>query len=78
MAATGVELEQEGIESEQLRHHHHAAIAVLDVGGMNEGVHQETFVLTRICRFLPLIFLPASRCPKSGSRWSASTWKRAR
>jgi len=37
-----------------------ASIAILDIGRMNDGVEQQATVSTRMCRFLPLIFLPAS------------------
>lgn len=38
VAAIGVELEQEGVEAEYARHQKHAAVAVLDIGGMDDGV----------------------------------------
>src|ERR1700722_13233203 len=60
IAAIGVELQKEGIEAEQRRHQEHAAVAVLNIGAMHDGVHQEALRVARICRFLPLIFLPAS------------------
>ena len=33
---------QEGIHPEQRRKQQHAAVAILDVGGMNDGVQQQT------------------------------------
>ena len=39
--AVGVELQQEGVEAEQRRHQQHATIAVLDVGGVDDGLHQQ-------------------------------------
>lgn len=43
ISAIGIELEKEGVEAEQGGHHKHAAITILDVGGMNDGVHQQAF-----------------------------------
>ena len=45
--------------SEQGGHQQHTAVAILEIGGMHDGVHQQACVSTRICRNL-LIFLPAS------------------
>ena len=42
IAAVGKELLQEGIHSEQGRKQQDAAVAVLDIGGMNDGVEQQT------------------------------------
>lgn len=39
--AIGIELQQEGAEAEQRPHQQHAAIAVLDVGGMDDRLHQQ-------------------------------------
>ena len=41
VAAIGVELEQEGVEAKHARHQEHAAVAVLDIGGMDDGVEQQ-------------------------------------
>ena len=41
IAAIGVELQEKRVETKQRRHHQHAAVAILDVGGMDDGVHQE-------------------------------------
>lgn len=41
VAAIGIELEQEREEAEQRAHHQHAAVPILDVGGMDQGVHQQ-------------------------------------
>ena len=38
----GEERLQEGIHPEQRRKKQHAAVAILDVGGMNDGVQQQT------------------------------------
>ena len=42
IAAIGVELAQEREQAEQRGHQQHAAVAILDVGGMNDGVQQQT------------------------------------
>ena len=41
VAAVGEELEQERVEAKQRGHHQHAAIPILNVGGMDERVHQQ-------------------------------------
>ena len=41
ISAIGVELQKKGIETEQGCHQEHAAVAILDVGGMHDGVHQK-------------------------------------
>jgi hypothetical protein len=41
IASIGMELGEEGEHAEQRRHDEHAAVAVLDVGGVDERVHQE-------------------------------------
>ena len=53
----GIELQQERIETEQRGHHKHAAIAVLDVGSMHDGVHQEAFRIDENVALLALDFL---------------------
>src|SRR5512134_1105408 len=57
IAAVGIELEQEGIEAEQRRHDHHAAVTVLNVGGLNEGVHQKALGVDENMPLLALDFL---------------------
>jgi hypothetical protein len=37
-----------------------AAVAILDIGRMHDGVHQKAQGIDRICPSLPLIFLAAS------------------
>ena len=39
VARVGVEFQQEGIQPKQRCHHQNPAIAVLDIGGMHDGVH---------------------------------------
>ena len=54
ITAIGVELEQERIHAEQGRHDQRAAIAVLNVGGMHDGVDQQAF---RVDENVPLLAL---------------------
>jgi hypothetical protein len=42
VAAVGVELAREGMQAKERAHHQHAAVAVLEVGGMHEGMEQQT------------------------------------
>ena len=41
VAAVGIELDQERKGAEQARHQQRAAVAVLDVGGVDDRVHQQ-------------------------------------
>src|SRR5262249_21678699 len=52
ISAIGIELQQKGIEAEQGGHEKHAAIAILDVRGMHDGMHQEAL---RIDENMPLL-----------------------
>jgi len=54
ITAIGIELQKEGVEAEQGGHHELAAIAVLNVGGMHDGVHQEAL---RVDENVPLLAL---------------------
>jgi hypothetical protein len=54
IAAVGVELQQERLHAEQRGHHKRAAIAVLDAGGMHDGVDQEAL---RVDENMPLLAL---------------------
>ena len=60
ISAIGVEIEKEGIKAEQRCHHQHAAVAILDIGGMDEGVHQEALRVDENVPLLALDLLPAS------------------
>jgi len=42
IASVSVEREQERIQTKQGYHHQHAAIAILHIGRMYDGVHQQT------------------------------------
>ena len=54
IAAIGVEFQQERIHAEQGRHDERAAIAILNVGGMHDGVDQQAL---RIDENVPLLAL---------------------
>ena len=56
-AAVGVELDQERIGAEQRRHEERAAVAVLNVGGGDDGVHQEALRIDQNVSLLALDFL---------------------
>ena len=43
VAAVGVELQQKGEQAKHRAHQQHAAVAILDVGGMHNGAQQQTF-----------------------------------
>jgi hypothetical protein len=53
-SAVGVELQQEGIEAEQRAHRQHAAIAVLNVGSVDDGLHQQALGVDRDVALLAL------------------------
>lgn len=57
ISAIGVELQQERIEAEQAGHDEEAAIAILDVRSMNDGVHQEALRVDENVPLLALDFL---------------------
>jgi hypothetical protein len=54
ISAISVELQKEGVETEQRRHQEHAAVAILDVCGVHDSVHQEAL---RIDENVPLLAL---------------------
>ena len=54
VAAVGIELDQERKGAEQARHQQRPAVAVLDVGGVHDGVHQQAL---RIDEDVPLLAL---------------------
>lgn len=62
IAAIGVEPQQEGKHAEQRRHDQRAAVAILHVGGMHDGMHQQAlridedvtlFALDLLARVIP-------------------------
>ncbi len=52
IARVGIELQQERIQSELRRHQQHAAIAILEIGCMHDGIHQQAL---RIDEDVPLL-----------------------
>jgi len=54
ISAIGVEIEEKRIKAEQRGHQKHAAVAILDIGGMHDGVHQEAL---RVDENMPLLAL---------------------
>ena len=52
IAAIGVEFQQEGKHAEQGRHHQPATVAVLNVGGVHDGVHQQALRIDEDVTFL--------------------------
>lgn len=59
VATVGVKLEQEGVEAEHGRHQKHAAVAVLDIGGVDDGVKQEALGVYQDVAFPALDLLAA-------------------
>jgi hypothetical protein len=57
VAAVGIELEQERMQAEQRAHQQHAAVAVLEVGGMHEGMEQQTLRIDEEVTLLALDLL---------------------
>ena len=57
IAAIGVKLQQERKKPEHRAHQHYPAVAVLDVGSMNNGTQQKTFGIYRDMTLLALDLL---------------------
>ena len=57
VASVGVELDQEREGAEQARHQQRAAVAVLNVGGMHDRVHQEALRIDKDVALLALDLL---------------------
>ena len=60
ISAVGIKLQKEWIQPKQRGHQHGATIAVLNVGRVYDGLHQQARRIDNDMRFLPLIFFPAS------------------
>ena len=54
IAAVGIELQQKRKHAEQRRHQQFAAVAILDVGGVHDGVDQQAL---RVDENMPLLAL---------------------
>ena len=52
IAAVGIELQKERKHPEQGGHHQRPAVAILNIGGVNEGVHQQAL---RVDEDMPLL-----------------------
>ena len=59
IAAIGVEFHQERIHAEHGRHYEYAAVAILNVSGMNDGMNQQAL---RIDENMPLLALDLLSC----------------
>lgn len=57
ITAVGVEFEQKGMQAEQGRHDPDAAVAILDVAGVNEGVQQQALSVYKDMALLALDLL---------------------
>ena len=57
IAAIGVEFQQEWIHAGHGRHDERAAIAILDIGGMHDGVDQQALCVDENVPFLALDLL---------------------
>ena len=57
ITAIGVELRQEWEGAKQGRHHQRAAVAVLNIRGVHEGVHQQALCIDEDVPLLALDFL---------------------
>lgn len=57
VAAVGVELQQEREQPEQRAHQQHTAVAVLHIGGMDDGVQQQTLGVYKEVALLALDLL---------------------
>lgn len=64
ISAVGIELQQKRIQSEQAGHQQHAAVAVLDIGGMHDSCHQQAL---RIDKEVPLLALDLLAAVKPGT-----------
>jgi len=59
IAAIGVKFHQEWMQAEHGRHHERAAVAILNVSGMNDGMNQQAL---RIDENMPLLALDLLSC----------------
>src|SRR5918994_160338 len=57
VAAVGVEFQQERVQPEQRPHQQHAAVAVLDVGGVDDRLHQQALGVDQDVALLALDLL---------------------
>ena len=57
MTRSSIQLDQEWKSAEQARHQQRAAVAVLDVGGVDDGVHQQALCIDQNMALLALDLL---------------------
>ena len=57
IAAIGVKLEKKRIESEQARHDENAAIAILNIGRVDDGSHQQALRIDKDVALFAFDFL---------------------
>ena len=57
IASIGVEFEKEWIETKERRHDENAAIAILNVGCVDDGVHQQALRVNKDMTLLAFDFL---------------------
>ena len=58
VATVGIKLEQEWEQPEHCRHQQHAAVAILDIGGMDDGEHQQALGIDQHVTLLALDLFP--------------------
>src|SRR5208337_5442253 len=87
MAGVGIELDQERESAEEARHQQRAAVAILDVGGMHDRVHQQPLGIDEDVPLLALDLLarivagridagpPHMGCFQSSSFICAGRWR---
>lgn len=67
VAAVGIELEQERMQAKERAHHQHAAVAVLEVGGMHQGMEQQTLRVYQDVALLALDLLARIKARRSNA-----------
>jgi len=68
IAAIGIELDQERKGAEQARHQQRPAVAVLDVGGVHDGVHQQALGIDEDVPLLAFDLLAGIVAPRINRR----------
>ena len=58
IATVGVKLQQEREQPEHRSHQQHATVAVLDIGGVDDGLHQQALCVDQDVPLLALDLLP--------------------
>jgi hypothetical protein len=68
IAAVGIELQQKRIQPEEAGHQQHAAVAVLDIGGMHDGCRQQALCIDKDVPLLACDLLAAVKPPPINRR----------